>query len=160
VVMKGEVVPESSRWIGIPTRPVEQASKAACKTASLPSTAPASDRLARWRAVRPTARRHYNHKCDGIYLQSRKLRASLIYSAGIAAAFCFGFVGVSYLLPMRSAVSIAALQAEKSPDPELVLLHPSGSITAQAGAQDIERYQQNSLLLAPEGHQTYRNVSP
>ncbi|HSV22597.1 MAG TPA: Pls/PosA family non-ribosomal peptide synthetase [Xanthobacteraceae bacterium] len=132
VLMKGEVVPESSRWIGIPTRPVEQASKAACKTASLPPTAPASDRSARWRAVRPAARRHYNHKRDG-YPQSRKLRASLIYSASITAAFCFGFVGVSYLLPMGSAVSIAALQAEKSPDPEWVLLQPSGSITGQAG---------------------------
>src|SRR5579871_94640 len=46
VLMKGEVVPESSRWIGIPTRPVED---------SL-STAPAGDRPPARRDIRPTSR--------------------------------------------------------------------------------------------------------
>jgi len=131
VLMKGEVVPESSRWIGIPTRPLETASKRACKTElRLPATT-ASERSVWWQSVQRTARQRNmrgrsanffrdqgssrNHKRDGTYPQRRKLRANLIYSASIAAAFCFGFIGINYYLSTGWVHSVAASQSEKGP---------------------------------------------
>ena len=163
VLMKGEVVPAFSRWIGIPTRPVEVASSI---TVSPVTTAPASDRSTLSRGARPTSRRlvvrkellnsssdqagRYRRRFYGAYLQDRRRgaqprtrRKGLLYSASVVVAFCVIFAGATYYLPMRPIGSVV-LQPPKNPDPEMIAVQESGRSTAgRAMAPDIEPYRQN-----------------
>ena len=157
VLMKGEVVPESSRWIGIPTRPVE--------TSSVP-TAAAGDRSTSRRSIRPAWRRRnmrkellsssleqaarYNRQCQGAYPR-RTLRNRLIYPANIAAAFCVGFAGVTYYLPTGPVGSITDSRTETSSDSKTASFQESnGATVGRAMVQDIGRWLQNLLSPSPE----------
>jgi non-ribosomal peptide synthetase-like protein len=150
VLMKGEVVPESSRWIGIPTRPAETSSKT-----PLPlSTAPTIDRSTSLQGVRPTSRNMRKALLRSSLDQANRsqlwtLRNGLICFVSIATVFCLGFVGLRYYLPT------AASQAQKSPDLEAVSLQESSGATAgRAMAQDIGQHQHDSLVPSLEIRET------
>jgi non-ribosomal peptide synthetase-like protein len=155
VLMKGEVVPAASRWIGIPTRPVE-ASPDIAPTSRIAALAiqPASRRSHRGLSNSSLGRGSLYRRPRGTYRQPQKMRNGLIYSASIAAAFYFGFVGVRYHLPAWPVVSSLAMQAATGPDPERVSLPwSSGPAPDQAIAHAIEQRQQDTLSPPPDVQQ-------
>jgi non-ribosomal peptide synthetase-like protein len=175
VLMKGEVVPAFSRWIGIPTRPVETAPfvvgmPGGAIRAGKPSTLV--------KGARPTSRRRivrkgllnissnrtpkYGRKLYGAYLQDRRarpqprtMRNGLVYSVGIAAMFCVVFVGARHYLPMRPIVAVAASPSLEIRDPDLLAFNDSSrSAVRQTTAQDFEADRQMSISPSPEMRQT------
>src|SRR5262249_38498423 len=93
----------------------------------------------------------YNRKRRSVYQQPHKIRSALTYSASIAAAFYFGFVGVRYYLPAEPVASGAISQAETAPDLKGVSFRDStGSTASQAIEPGIEQRQQETLSPAPD----------
>jgi non-ribosomal peptide synthetase-like protein len=136
VLMKGEVVPASSRWIGIPTRPIETSSNTSSKTPLAPAAAPAIGRSTSLRGVGLAVHNRKFHSDFSLERGggSRTLRTGLIGAAGVVMAFCLGFIGVRYY-----AIS-------------------GGATAGQVAAQDIEQHRQNSSA-SPETQQTVTSAS-
>jgi len=157
VLMKGEVVPAFSRWMGIPTRPVEASASVMARSTAL---APTRMQTASREHARSTARRRVrkellmarsnrgsrrNHKIYGAFLQDgrkdssrRGIRSGLIYSVGIAAVLCVIFIDAGYYGPLRPIASLAGLQPVNNAESEKSAYRESEGLRVGHAAEQIE----------------------
>jgi non-ribosomal peptide synthetase-like protein len=157
VLMKGEVVPAFSRWMGIPTRPVEAStSVTAPSTALAPAQAQPNSRTHARSTARRRVRRELllarsnrgsrrDRKIHGAYLPDRRrfsplrgMRGNLIYAAGIAAALCVIFIDAGYYGPLRPIASLSGLQPVKDADSERIAFRETEGPRVGHATEQIE----------------------